>query len=85
MPRRVADLDTRGSRPRNLAAGVRQAARKAIRLFGRICRDLRYGQRPNDFWLLITEIRNGALHGVTATRPEADWEPLIGTPNHPRR
>ncbi|MGZ9098788.1 MAG: vanadium-dependent haloperoxidase, partial [Brevundimonas sp.] len=34
-----------------------------------------------DFWRPITAIRNGDDDGNDATRPEAAWTPLLGTPN----
>ena len=36
-----------------------------------------------NFWRPVTAIRNGELDGNPATAPEAGWEPLINTPNHP--
>jgi hypothetical protein len=36
-----------------------------------------------NFWRPITAIRNGDKDGNEATAPEAAWEPLITTPNHP--
>ena len=36
-----------------------------------------------NFWRPITAIRNGEADGNPATHPEADWRPLIDTPNHP--
>lgn len=36
-----------------------------------------------DFWRPITAIRNGELDNNGATVPDAGWEPLITTPNHP--
>ena len=36
-----------------------------------------------NFWRPITAIRNGEADGNPATQPEADWRPLIDTPNHP--
>ena len=34
-----------------------------------------------DFWRPITAIRNGDQDGNDATRPDAAWVPLLGTPN----
>ncbi len=36
-----------------------------------------------NFWRPITAIRNGEIDGNPATAPDAAWESLIGTPNHP--
>lgn len=36
-----------------------------------------------NFWRPITAIRNGNEDGNAATRPDAEWRPLIDTPNHP--
>lgn len=36
-----------------------------------------------NFWRPITAIRNGDKDGNDATAPDASWEPLITTPNHP--
>lgn len=36
-----------------------------------------------NFWRPITAIRNGETDGNDATAPDASWEPLITTPNHP--
>jgi hypothetical protein len=36
-----------------------------------------------NFWRPVTAIRNGEIDGNSATAPDASWEPLIGTPNHP--
>ncbi len=36
-----------------------------------------------NFWRPITAIRLGDQDGNRATRPEADWQPLINTPNFP--
>lgn len=36
-----------------------------------------------NFWRPITAIRNGDKDGNAATAPDAAWEPLIATPNHP--
>jgi hypothetical protein len=36
-----------------------------------------------NFWRPITAIRNAEDDGNPATAPDAEWEPLIGTPNHP--
>jgi hypothetical protein len=36
-----------------------------------------------NFWRPVTAIRNGEDDGNPATAPDAGWEPLIATPNHP--
>ena len=36
-----------------------------------------------DYWRPVTAIRNAADDGNPATAPDAGWEPLINTPNHP--
>ncbi len=36
-----------------------------------------------NFWRPVTAIRNGDGDGNPATAPDAAWEPLIATPNHP--
>ena len=36
-----------------------------------------------NFWRPITAIRNAEEDGNPATVPDPNWEPLIGTPNHP--
>jgi hypothetical protein len=36
-----------------------------------------------NFWRPMTAIRNGAEDGNPATAPEADWTPLLATPNFP--
>jgi hypothetical protein len=36
-----------------------------------------------NFWRPIVAIRNGADDGNPSTAPDAGWEPLIATPNHP--
>ena len=36
-----------------------------------------------NFWRPITAIRNGEIDDNPATAPDGEWEPLIGTPNHP--
>ena len=36
-----------------------------------------------NFWRPITAIRNAAEDGNPDTAPDAGWEPLIATPNHP--
>ena len=36
-----------------------------------------------NFWRPITAIRNGELDNNPGTAPDAGWEPLITTPNHP--
>jgi hypothetical protein len=36
-----------------------------------------------NFWRPITAIRNAEDDGNPATAPDPNWEPLIGTPNHP--
>jgi hypothetical protein len=36
-----------------------------------------------NFWRPITAIRNGEDDGNPATKAEADWRPLVDTPNHP--
>lgn len=36
-----------------------------------------------NYWRPITAIRNGAADGNDSTQPDADWLPLIATPNFP--
>ncbi len=36
-----------------------------------------------NFWRPITAVRNGDKDGNDATAADANWEPLIATPNHP--
>jgi hypothetical protein len=44
------------------------------------CWDAKYHY---SFWRPVTAIENGAIDGNPATVPDAGWQPITATPNHP--